>query len=139
VGTKGYVPPEQALGHPNCTSDLYALGITAIEALTGKSVSDLLESGDHWSIAAPPLSRELTAFLQKLTHNNEKNRYSTAIAALSALQQLPEMQDIVLSEASLKRFGKPRLANLPGNDEATLSGSEISAPTKIWEKSQLKQ
>jgi serine/threonine protein kinase len=139
VGTKGYVPPEQALGHPNCTSDLYALGITAIEALTGKSVSDLLESGDHWSIAAPPLSRELTAFLQKLTHNNEKNRYSTAIAALSALQQLPEMQDIVLSEASLKRFGKPSLANLPGNDEATLSGSEISAPTKIWEKSQLKQ
>jgi CHASE2 domain-containing sensor protein len=139
VGTKGYVPPEQALGHPNCTSDLYALGITAIEALTGKSVSDLLESGDHWSIAAPPLSRELTAFLQKLTHNNEKNRYSTAISALSALQQLPEMQDIVLSEASLKRFGKQSLANLPGNDEATLSGGEISAPTKIWEKSQLKQ
>jgi CHASE2 domain-containing sensor protein len=139
VGTKGYVPPEQALGHPNCTSDLYALGMTAIEALTGKSVSDLLESGDHWSTTAPPLSRALTAFLQKLTHNNEKNRYPTAIAALSALHQLPEMEDMVLAEDSLRRFGKPSLANLPGNDEATLSGNEISAPTKIWEKAQLNQ
>jgi CHASE2 domain-containing sensor protein len=140
VGTKGYVPPEQALGHPNCTSDLYALGITAIEALTGQSVSERLEqSGEHWSTAAPPLSRELTTFLNRLTQASEKHRYPTAIAALSALQQLPEMQDIVLAADSLKRFGKQGLDNLPGNDEATLSGSEISAPTKIWGKAQLNQ
>ena len=35
VGTDGYMPSEQALGKPNFSSDLYAVGITAIQALTG--------------------------------------------------------------------------------------------------------
>jgi CHASE2 domain-containing sensor protein/tRNA A-37 threonylcarbamoyl transferase component Bud32 len=35
IGTKGYIPPEQYAGHPQLSSDIYALGMTAIEALTG--------------------------------------------------------------------------------------------------------
>ncbi|NEP17737.1 MAG: CHASE2 domain-containing protein, partial [Leptolyngbya sp. SIO4C1] len=35
IGTQGYMPSEQSAGLPNFSSDLYALGVTAIEALTG--------------------------------------------------------------------------------------------------------
>ena len=35
VGTRGYMPTEQARGKPRITSDIYALGIIAIQALTG--------------------------------------------------------------------------------------------------------
>jgi PAS domain-containing protein len=37
VGTPGYMAPEQAWGQPNLTSDLYSVGVIAVEALTGQS------------------------------------------------------------------------------------------------------
>lgn len=36
VGTKGYMPPEQAQGQPRPASDVYAVGRIAIRLLTGK-------------------------------------------------------------------------------------------------------
>jgi eukaryotic-like serine/threonine-protein kinase len=39
IGTKGYMPSEQLKGNPVYSSDIYALGMTAIEALTGKSAN----------------------------------------------------------------------------------------------------
>ncbi|WP_448379735.1 protein kinase domain-containing protein [Gloeomargarita sp.] len=41
VGTPGYMAPEQAWGQPNLTSDLYAVGVIAVEALTGQSPQTL--------------------------------------------------------------------------------------------------
>ena len=35
IGTKGYAPPEQYAGQPNFSSDIYALGMIVVEALTG--------------------------------------------------------------------------------------------------------
>lgn len=35
IGTAGYTPREQAVGRPRPSSDLYALGATALEAVTG--------------------------------------------------------------------------------------------------------
>ena len=35
IGTAGYSPPEQLMGHPRLNSDIYALGMIAIQALTG--------------------------------------------------------------------------------------------------------
>ncbi|NEP90400.1 MAG: serine/threonine protein kinase, partial [Okeania sp. SIO2C2] len=39
VGTAGYMPMEQAAGQPKFCSDIYAVGIMAIEALTGVNVN----------------------------------------------------------------------------------------------------
>ncbi|WP_124147293.1 serine/threonine-protein kinase [Okeania hirsuta] len=39
VGTPGYMPMEQAAGRPKFCSDIYAVGIMAIEALTGVNVN----------------------------------------------------------------------------------------------------
>ncbi|MBD2152117.1 serine/threonine protein kinase [Pseudanabaena sp. FACHB-1277] len=41
IGTPGYMPSEQCAGRPNYTSDIYALGMVAIKALTGYAPTDL--------------------------------------------------------------------------------------------------
>jgi CHASE2 domain-containing sensor protein/serine/threonine protein kinase len=147
VGTRGYVPPEQALGHPNCTSDLYALGMTAIEALTGNTILELLEAGgDHWTMAAPPLSQAFTTFLQRLTHDNEHKRQVSATVALKELQQLPEMQDRVLAQDSLELLGVQALARRKLHpdksqkiDEITSTSDADQIETVVLSNAQLNQ
>ncbi|PZO44545.1 MAG: serine/threonine protein kinase [Pseudanabaena frigida] len=41
IGTPGYMPSEQCAGRPTYSSDIYALGMVAIKALTGYSPTDL--------------------------------------------------------------------------------------------------
>ncbi|HVE57707.1 MAG TPA: serine/threonine-protein kinase, partial [Pyrinomonadaceae bacterium] len=41
IGSHGYMPMEQMAGNPNFSSDLYALGLVAVEALTGIKPLDL--------------------------------------------------------------------------------------------------
>jgi CHASE2 domain-containing sensor protein len=136
VGTRGYVPPEQALGHPSCTSDLYALGMTAIEALTGNTILQLLEAGsDHWTLAAPPLSQAFTSFLQRLTHDNEQKRQVSATVALQELKQLPEMRDRVLAQDSLQLFGVQALARRKPHPDKS---QKIDGITLISDAAQIK-
>jgi serine/threonine protein kinase len=147
VGTRGYVPPEQALGHPSCASDLYALGMTAIEALTGNTILQLLEAGgDHWTMAAPPLSQAFTTFLQRLTHDNEQKRQVSATVALKELQQLPEMRDRVLAQDSLQLFGVQALARRKRHpdesqkiDEIRLISAADQTKTVVLPNAQLNQ
>ncbi|NJL52458.1 MAG: hypothetical protein HC930_09965 [Hydrococcus sp. SU_1_0] len=47
IGTDGYMPIEQKLGNPKFCSDIYALGIVAIRALTG--YSEKLEADEHYN------------------------------------------------------------------------------------------
>jgi serine/threonine-protein kinase len=41
IGTPGYMPSEQCAGRPNYSSDVYALGMVAIKALTGYGPTEL--------------------------------------------------------------------------------------------------
>jgi serine/threonine protein kinase len=41
IGTPGYMPSEQSMGRPNFTSDIYGLGMIAINALTGLEPMDI--------------------------------------------------------------------------------------------------
>ena len=42
IGTLGYMPSEQQKGKPVVASDLYALGMISIQALTGKNAAELV-------------------------------------------------------------------------------------------------
>ncbi len=46
IGTRGYTPPEQFAGHPRLSSDIYALGAIAIQALTGLLPHELQPNPD---------------------------------------------------------------------------------------------
>ncbi len=92
-GTSGYMPPEQAVGRPNFSSDLYALGMMAIESLIGMSPARFQrdEMGEVvWRDTAPPMSSEMATMLQTMVRHNFNQRYASANDALTVLRGLPE-------------------------------------------------
>ncbi|WP_017655314.1 serine/threonine protein kinase [Fortiea contorta] len=91
IGTPGYMPTEQGQGKPRPNSDIYSLGIIAIQALTGIPAAQLEEDQDTgeiiWQHLAPVSSR-LAAILSTMVRYHFKDRYQSAKAALQALQEV---------------------------------------------------
>ncbi len=90
VGTRGFMPPEQAGGKPVYASDLYSLGLTAIYLLTGKRPQELEinpQTGNYiWHTDAVKISPSLAAVLDKAIESHPRDRYSTAREMFLALQ-----------------------------------------------------
>ncbi len=91
IGTPGYMSPEQARGNPRPSSDLYALGVIGIQALSGKYPSELIEddaTGElQWQnfVQASPL---FVAHLSEMTRYHFRDRFTNASAALQALKNI---------------------------------------------------
>lgn len=91
AGTQGYMPSEQAKGKPRPSSDLYALGMMAIEALTGIPPFHLPEDPDTGEILwrdRVQVSDRLADFLSQMVRDRYTQRYPSAIEALQALQAI---------------------------------------------------
>ncbi len=91
IGTPGYMPIEQASGNPRACSDIYSLGMLAIQALTGVNPYQLAEDErtgelqwEHLALASP----QLIAILQRMTRYHFRERYLTAADALQAIDSL---------------------------------------------------
>jgi serine/threonine protein kinase, bacterial len=87
IGTPGYMPTEQSQGRPRPNSDIYALGIIAIQALTGVTATELQEDPDTGEIRWQHLvsvSYRMAGILTKMVHYHFKDRYQTATEALQA-------------------------------------------------------
>ncbi|HEY9895040.1 MAG TPA: CHASE2 domain-containing protein [Candidatus Sericytochromatia bacterium] len=93
IGTHGYGPSEQMMGKPRYNSDLYALGMTAITALTGLQPFQLPthpETGEAIWHDQAQVSPGLAAILTKMTRYHFSQRYQTAQSALYALEHPTE-------------------------------------------------
>ncbi|MFQ4144244.1 serine/threonine-protein kinase [Chlorogloeopsis sp. ULAP02] len=91
IGTPGYMPTEQGQGKPRPNSDIYALGIIAIQALTGVAPVEMQEDPQTGEILwqhLVPISRDLAAILSKMVRYHFKDRYQSAKEALEALQAI---------------------------------------------------
>lgn len=91
IGTFGYLPPEQLTGHPQPNSDIYALGLIAIQALTGLHPSQIEIDptlGElRWQHAVRgDLDPKTIAVLAKMVSHHAKQRYQSASEVLKALQ-----------------------------------------------------
>lgn len=87
IGTFGYMPSEQALGKPRLSSDIYALGITAIFALTGIAPNQFPEDENGeiiWQNHAQ-VSEELAEILNQMVRYHFNQRYQSAIEVLQDL------------------------------------------------------
>ncbi|MBF2077782.1 MAG: CHASE2 domain-containing protein [Synechococcales cyanobacterium T60_A2020_003] len=93
VGTPGYMPPEQLAGKPRYNSDIYALGVIGIEAVTGQPASAFPPDPETglmpWQSSAPQLTKEFTALLARMVEPDPTLRFSTAKAVQETLQTLP--------------------------------------------------
>ncbi len=94
IGTEGYTPSEQLAGKPRFCSDIYALGITAIQALTGMQPFQFqsdLDTGellwrDHASV-----SMGLALVLDKMVRYHFSQRYQSVADTLYALDHLSQL------------------------------------------------
>ncbi|MDB9315829.1 serine/threonine-protein kinase, partial [Spirulina sp. CS-785/01] len=89
VGTPGFMPSEQNIGRPVFSSDLYALGLTAIYLLTGKFPRELTtdpQTGEiTWRHTLPSLSNSLAEILDKSMRSHPRERFPSAREMLNAL------------------------------------------------------
>ncbi|ABA22134.1 serine/threonine protein kinase [Trichormus variabilis ATCC 29413] len=90
IGTRGYMPSEQFHGHPKLCSDIYAVGMTAIQALTGLPPQELHIDPDKLEVIwreKAQVSNILADILTKMVRYHSKLRYTDASAVLEALKQ----------------------------------------------------
>ncbi|BAY22681.1 serine/threonine protein kinase [Calothrix sp. NIES-2100] len=93
VGTPGYMPTEQAKGKPKLSSDIYAVGMIGIQALTGLKPEELQEDADTGEIIwrdKAQVSDRLADVLDTMVHERHSQRYQSAAEALQAL--IPEFR-----------------------------------------------
>ena len=124
IGTQGYMPNEQLAGKPRFSSDVYAVGIIGIQALTGIKPKNL----DHdprtgeilWHHQAAHVNPELRRVLDHMVSYHFKDRYQTAAEALQDLESLLNSHSLDMAigaePASLPvevEFGPGFLAKLP--------------------------
>jgi phosphate transport system substrate-binding protein len=146
IGTQGYTPNEQLAGEPCFSSDVYAVGMVAIRALTGirpKSLKrDPRTREFQWADEGISICPELAAVLNRMVCYDFRERYSTAQEALEALTNisayLPEwsLEPSTISEldhSSLqsdaqtsRTFRQP-----PDNISVELAPTEPQIPAKI--------
>jgi CHASE2 domain-containing sensor protein/serine/threonine protein kinase len=116
IGTKGYMPNEQCAGNPRFNSDIYAVGMTGIQALTGLPPDKLQEdpkTGEVLWMYKTQVSQGLATILAKMVRYDFRQRYQSAAEVLEALSEL--------SSFSTHRFSRfePSISNLE-----TLSATE---------------
>ncbi len=106
IGTPGYVPSEQAIGNPEFNSDIYALGITAIQALTGILPKQLPKNPETHEVVWRDLVQvkpQLADILDKMVRYDSCKRYQSVNEVSQALLSL-------VTKRKLKKWQNRKIA-----------------------------
>ncbi len=106
VGTPGYVPNEQLGGKPRFSSDIYALGITAIQALTRLYPEQLAENTQTGEILwrqNAQVSDRLATILDKMVKSHFRDRYQFVDEVLEDLQNIHNNSQITVIPKTTKK------------------------------------
>lgn len=120
VGTPGYMPTEQGQGKPRPSSDIYAVGIIAIQALTGIAANQFPEDPNTGEILWQhfrPVNSQLAEILTKMVRYHFKERYQTATEALEVCREF------------IKDYAKSLGYSLPPTIPTTPSGKKSAITT----------
>lgn len=117
VGTNGYVPPEQWKSNPQFNSDIFALGMVAIQCLTGIHPTKLLKEEDTdipiWKNKVK-ISQKLSSILDRMTDPDFKQRYQSAAEVLLELDYYFSSANKPLWQTWLHYLRQPRIAMAVG-------------------------
>ena len=127
VGSYGYMPLEQFGGRSVPASDLYALGATLIEVLTGVHPADLPQVDFRLDFGqGVPLALGWRTWLERMTAPQASDRFLSAREALAALDRLDAGQ--TLGDALALPSGRVGLRETGRSRALTLR----PAPPKVW-------
>ncbi|MEH2193823.1 MAG: serine/threonine-protein kinase [Nostoc sp.] len=123
VGKVGYAPREQiSLGLCSPSSDLYALGVTAIVLLTGKDPSLLMDQYSlewNWRYYTY-VTDEFAQILDCMLADRPNKRYQTAKEVIQDLERIGELEEVAISPAII-----------PDDLPATIFNPEFQAMSAI--------
>ncbi|RAM53071.1 MAG: serine/threonine protein kinase [Hapalosiphonaceae cyanobacterium JJU2] len=88
VGTPGYMSSEQSKGKPQLCSDIYAVGMVGIQALTGLKSDQIPKDPNTGEIVWRDrirVSNSLANVIDKMVCDRSSKRYQSALEALEAL------------------------------------------------------
>ncbi|MCT7951708.1 tetratricopeptide repeat protein [Ancylothrix sp. C2] len=103
IGTPGYMPSEQLAGQPRPNSDIYALGMMSIQALTGILPSQLpqnAQTGDPLWRPQVSINEFLANILDKMVRYHFIERYQSAG---EVLLDLAKISSFFTEETQIKR------------------------------------
>ncbi|MBF2003093.1 MAG: pentapeptide repeat-containing protein [Synechococcales cyanobacterium C42_A2020_086] len=133
IGTPGYAPPEQMAMRPVYASDIYALGVTCLYLLTGKSPKDMdydPATGEILWRNQVHVSDHFTDVLKKMLEVSVRHRYQQANDVLRALDLEPYLDSLARSMVSQpsRPSRQSHAASAGDSAEGTLN-SMPSSPT----------
>ena len=97
IGTPGYMPSEQAHGEPKFASDIYAIGMIGIQALTGIPPSHLAKDDNLeilWRASAPKVYPEFADILSQMVRFDFRQRYPSAEASYEAIREFVDRDPV---------------------------------------------
>ncbi|MBF2087609.1 MAG: pentapeptide repeat-containing protein [Synechococcales cyanobacterium K44_A2020_017] len=106
IGTPGYAPPEQMAMRPVYASDLYALGVTCVYLLAGKSPKDMdydPATGEMLWRDYVHVSDHFASVLEKMLEVSVRHRFQSANDVLRALDLEPYMDSLAQSMVTANR------------------------------------
>ncbi|MEA5471221.1 serine/threonine-protein kinase [Spirulina sp. 06S082] len=139
IGTPGFAPPEQMALRPVYSSDVYALGVTCIYLLTGKSPKELdynQKTGEMEWRKEMDISDKFAKVLQKMLEVSVRHRYKTADEVLRAME-LEAYEDQLqqgLITPNQSNQGSTNLSNSGRNANSGDSTSGRSKPVSASQK-----
>lgn len=136
IGTQGYTPVEQLSGVPRFNSDIYAVGMVGIQALTGmhpKQFDLNPQTGeiDWHRLDSLSFDPQLVAILDRMVCYHFRERYQTANEALHDLDELAQQRN--WGDSYLEEEPVTLLPRLESEEIVTTSESvgSSSAPVSV--------
>ncbi|MDJ0796566.1 MAG: tetratricopeptide repeat protein [Calothrix sp. MO_167.B12] len=85
IYSQGYGSPEQMEGQPRLNSDIYSLGMTAIQLLTGISPRELIRN-ERDEVILEGVNPSLASILIKMVYRDRSMRYQSATEVIEDLE-----------------------------------------------------
>ena len=126
IGTPGYMPSEQCAGRPAYSSDIYALGMVAIKALTGYAPTDLPTDPDTGELVwrdKAQVSNGLGMVLTRMVRYHYTQRYQSVREVNQGISTFATMTEVERRATTSKIV---RSTILTGTDDLDSSNAAIA-------------